>query len=107
MPCYTERTVTVDLNVANEQLLVAALKALRYTVSGSLTSETGLRFATGGGLLVGTIRNGVVELAESRQFVVNEIKQAYAREAVKQAAKRFNWQTTEKAGEIRVNRRFG
>ncbi len=97
MPCYTERTVSVALNVADEGVLTRALTALGYTdISRAADRLTAL---TPTGKLV-TIRAGQVEMTGeymTRSLVEKisaDIHQAYGREAVQTAAKRYGFTVT-------------
>lgn len=92
MPCNTVVTNTVKLeNVKDHDLLERALRAefADVTRAGDL-----LRFRVpGAGYWVELFKGRATSrLPESQlQAVVGRVKQAYAREAVQAAAKRFGW----------------
>jgi len=91
MPCNTVQTNAVNLEkVENHELLEAALKS----EFGPNVYRTGARFIfTVDGQQV-VVDRGVANsrLGAGRlQEVVGRVKQAYSREAVKLAAKRFGW----------------
>lgn len=96
MPCYTERTVSVALNVADEGVLTRALTALGAT---DISRAADRLTAIIDGQLI-TIREGQVEMtgAYITRAVVERmsatIHQAYGREAVQTAAKRFGFTVT-------------
>lgn len=97
MPCYTERTISLDLNVADEGVLLRALAALGFRhIERTADRLTAL---TPEGWLV-TIREGRADVSGSQlnradaTAVVARIHQGYAREAVRTAAKRFGFALT-------------
>ena len=87
MPCWEVRTVSVEFRAENRTLLGAAIKAV--------DAETRLladgRYALYGGAIKLDLANGKAEVEEGYQFLLNKLKQAYSREAVKAAAKRCQW----------------
>lgn len=104
MPCYTQRQITLELTAANQELLIQALESIGFKVQqtkGSLSITKGYQTAT--------IRDGQIRVDQSNQAWVGEIKQAYARTAIKVASKRFGWQVTEQKNEqdsFLLQRRF-
>ncbi len=87
MPCYEVRTLTVEFRAENRTLLDAAIKAI-----GSYAGEQfGDRLYIDGGDIVLDLAAGMAEVRTGYQGRLNELKQAYSREAVKAAAKRVNW----------------
>ena len=92
MPCNTISTNTVDLEkVQNLDLLEAALRSEFGAVQ---RVGDRFRFNVGGRQVV--IENGRATSGMSTadlQVVVGRVKQAYSRQAVTLAAKRFGWST--------------
>jgi hypothetical protein len=110
VPCYTERRIGVDLNVANEDVLTRALTAAGYTNIRKLANGS-LTFATPSGAYA-TIVNGEVVMSGShieRRTVENlaaQIKVAYAKEAVATAAKKgWSMTTSKKTGQMTLTRK--
>lgn len=88
MPCWTERTVTLDLKVADEGVLVRALKATGLAIHAGLSPQMLARRI----VETGTIT--FINVEEDRaQELAARVKVAYANEAVRTAAKRFGWTT--------------
>lgn len=104
MPCYTQREVTVELNVANPELLTAGLKAAGFTVQ---TTPRGFYVTNSKGLQA-HIRDGKITTAAQTESIINEIKRAYSGEVVRTAAKRFGWNLnkTSEANTVLAARRF-
>lgn len=98
MPCDSVILNTVDLDLANEEILRAAVEAL----GGTFTSKRefylkGERYGIEGGRLTGD-ETKVGQVAD-------QIKQSYSREVVTRAAKRFGWRTqTASNGKITLKR---
>lgn len=96
MPCNTIQTNVVDLrNVKDHDLLEKALQSEFNSVSrsGFIRAPGGRFVFTAGGSTV-ALENGRATSripADQLQKVVGRVHQAYAREAVKHAAKRFGW----------------
>lgn len=91
MPCNQVVTNTVELEkIGNLDLLNLAIESEFGTQHGHAASH--FRFAVDGYTV--DIRGGRVTSAMPRdrlERVVGRVKQAYSREAVKFAAKRFGW----------------
>lgn len=104
MPCYTERRVTVELKVADKALLRQALATMGVRVVES--GEVWMLYRENRAL--GRFVGGQVELGYGvNATFVNDIKQAYSVQAVKQAARRFNWTVlSQKENEFLIQRRF-
>ena len=103
MPCDTVRTVTLDLTVADNEVLLRGLKAAGFTV---YEQRVGISARSKSGALI-TIANGKASVEEGDEAVVNEVKRAYSNEAVRTAAKRFGWTTKQdaKTGAVTLSRR--
>ena len=95
MPCNTVILNSVDLENANmnHDLLMKALVALYgESVTRRAWEQTTLIFTVNGREV--TLRNGQLTSSLSAtqlQEVTGKIKQAYSKEVVKYAAKRFGW----------------
>ena len=108
MPCYQIRKTTVKLEAANLDLLEKGLG----TLGNVIRSVTGhLKLTTDYGVTV-NINKGVLEI-DSYGVVADEtikkIKQAYAKEVVKAAAKKYGWHVTQdkhNTNKLTVGRRF-
>lgn len=102
MPCYQVQTVSVEFKIAHRDLLDKALKTLgwafvnngqHYTICLSPTSRNIL-------LDLGT---GKATLNNDQQGKLNELKQAYAMEAIKLATQSVGWRvnlTTKTTGQL-------
>lgn len=105
MPCYTVQTQSVELKTADPELLKLALKALniKFTEAGKI-----LTLQTTAGQIV--LRNGQAEYssynADAAQKVVNQIKQAYSREAITKISKKYKFNLTNKTGTTITLRRY-
>ncbi len=103
MPCYTVRTVTVELEAANEAVLIQGLKAAGFRV---VQSPDGLLVTKGG--RGARIASGRIILDERDRSLIPEIKRAYAAEAVRSAARRYGWHVTQDrtdAAHLTIHRR--
>lgn len=104
MPCYTERTVSVELNVADPAILERGLQAAGFRVIKYGTAWEVQRAGRSA-----TIQGGRVTVREGGEAIINQIKQAYAGEAVRVAAKRFGWTLTadkQDVNHLTAQRRF-
>jgi hypothetical protein len=91
MPCYEVRTISVEFKAENRNLLDAAARSiglndLRNVGNGRL--EMGPHF---GAYITLDLTNGRAEVRDGYQSLLNELKRAYSREAIKAAAKQVNW----------------
>lgn len=106
MPCDQIRLQSVDFANGNVGVLKAALEAAGYEVSHD-AERNWLWFRDKSGTRAyrtGTFRNGTFTVQEG--IDVDEIKKEYANEAVKVAAKKFNWSVKETAeNKFRLTRR--
>jgi hypothetical protein len=106
MPCYERRITTVVLETAHLDLLEKALQTL-----GAVTrhgASMTLRHSATYGTKV-EIKDGKVSLDENYKYIVDEIKQAYAKQVVRAAAKKFGWHVKEdnhNKNKMTVGRRF-
>ena len=97
MPCYTIRLTTVNFEVANLDILKKALEQ-----DFNAKCEIG----DGGHALLATIprvgtvsfRNGQVNLESSKEHLVDQFKQSYAKEALRVVSVRYSWRLTQTAG---------
>lgn len=92
MPCYTVNTMTVEFIASNRSILDAAIAALGWTTTAYANKPDRLRVWS-------TDYADIIELdftaktaSSSNQKVVNELKRAYSREAIKTAARLKSWQ---------------
>ncbi len=104
MPCYTQREVTVELNVADVNLLTAGLKAAGFTVQ---TTPRGFYVTNSKGQQA-HIRDGKITTQQTSNDIINEVKRAYSGEVVRTAAKRFGWtlSKTNEQNTVVAGRRF-
>lgn len=89
MPCDTQRTVTLDLTVADRGVLLRALEAcgLRAHVGYDLGRSADQIIATG------EVRFTGAYMSEERALeLAGQLKRAYAVEAVKTAAERYGYE---------------
>ena len=91
MPCYQRRTVTVELEAANKDLLFNALDGLGFQVK---MTEIGITAHRGLSTSIfwdsGTKKLKLIS-SSNRAELPNEVKRAYAVESVKYASKKFGW----------------
>ncbi len=89
MPCYQIRTMSVEFHARHRKLLFAALDSIgwRYEVNGQTIdlydADIVLHLDEGRAELFGGTRS---------QGLLNNLKQAYSRQAIRKAAKMQGWQ---------------
>lgn len=87
MPCDAVRNITLDLKVANRDVLKRGLKAAGWDIY-----EYGDTLIINKGRMRAEISGGRIKAEESyAKLVAGEVKQAYATEAVRTAAKQYGW----------------
>lgn len=85
MPCDTVRNVTMSLdNIVSEDVLKRGLEAAGFTVQ-----EYGSTIVASKGWREVRISKGRATVRQGDEALVNEVKQAYAKEAWNTAAKKF------------------
>ena len=91
MPCFTERTVTLDFTVADEGVLLRALDAIGLAahVNADL-ADIARRIVETGRLSI----TGATMTQDRAEEWARKLKVAYAEDAVKTAAKKFGWNVT-------------
>lgn len=96
MPCWEVRTVNVEFKAANAALLDKALKELgwQYRVDGKIVRVSG-RSAYDSTIELDLVA-GRATIQPEQQARLNELKRAYAKQAVKLAAKLNGWRVVEK-----------
>ena len=87
MPCYLEQRVSVQLNVADFPLLIAAGTSLgwEHTLNGEVlvfTTQQNQRIS---------ITKGQATLEQRHEALITELKQAYAKTIIQTAAEQFGW----------------
>jgi len=87
MPCWEVRTVSVEFKADNRALLNAAIEELGWRHQVASNGEV---IINGGDITLDLVRERAT-VRDSQQAALNQLKQAYSRQAVKSAAKRFNW----------------
>lgn len=87
MPCYEVRTVSVEFRAENRNLLDRAIKSLGWHAQELQDKRLDVQF----GQIKFDLVAGKAEVLEGCQGKLNELKQAYSREAVKAAAKKCQW----------------
>ena len=103
MPCYLEQRVSVQLNMADFPLLIAAGTSLgwEHAINGEV-----LVFTTQQNQRI-TIARGQATLEQRHETLISELKQAYAQTIIQTAAEQFGW-TLERvegaAQELRLTR---
>lgn len=111
MPCYQRRTTTVDLEVANLDLLTAALENAGYSVrrdDRTIQAHQGaIHLSFREDVRKGVRLHIVTDYLSDGVAITNDIKRAYATEAVRHASKRFGWKLTEQPGGKMQARRKG
>lgn len=107
MACFTVRTVSVELTVADQEVLVRGLRAAGFMVHVSNTGTITTRKIGGGTVqLSGGQLSG--QPADVRRYAPM-ITKAYAAEAVRTAAQKFGYVVTQDrqdAGHLNLGRRF-
>lgn len=92
MPCYTTQRQSVEFKVEHFDLLEKAIKALGYE-----PRRVDARWIAFNAIRSIKIGNGKIDVDERDLKVIDQLKQAYSREAVKQAASRFGWAIKQKS----------
>lgn len=91
MPCYEERTVSVEFKVENIELLKNALANLKLQVQ---TCKTSLSFYHNGLYTEIDLTNGKITNSMSEQQLTNftnQIKRAYSLQVIDEVAKKQKW----------------
>lgn len=85
MPCYEEREILLDLNLADQETLKEALKELGWS---------------------SLYRNGKIVASgdESAEEIIATVKKKYAEKLVQKIAKRKGWQTSKNGNRITIRR---
>jgi hypothetical protein len=104
MPCYTQRTVSVELKTADAGVLLRALAAAGFE-NVRADAYGAIHFRTQSGARA-VIVDGAVEMTgeyvqqRAAENVARDVKRAYAAEAVRTAAKKSGWglATSKKTG---------
>jgi hypothetical protein len=106
MPCWQVRTTSLNVEVANRDLLAKALSKIEgFSAVVQMSDRIGFRFHGA----AGTWKNGVITYrGGSREMDANVIQREYSRESIKATAKKQGWQLRfQKNGQIQaVRRRF-
>ena len=105
MPCDTIREVTVELKAADKGVLLRGLAAAGFR---NVQDAGHAIYAVSKRGTPVEIERGQITVRAGQEYVVNEVKRAYASEAIRTAAKRFNFNTkqdTTDANHITLNRR--
>jgi len=86
MPCWEVRTMSVEFNAENRDMLDRAIAAVGETAiwTGSIVS------LYGGAIQIDT-ESKSARVRDGYQNNLNELKRSYSREAVKTAAARAKW----------------
>lgn len=106
MPCYEVRTINLDLKIMNHDVLNQAIKTLGWQIIQKSAPNQALRFYYDRG--EATYHDGRISVEEGHEYVASKIKQAYAREAVWAASKKFGWsvsQNKKEMNKLTLNRR--
>lgn len=103
MPCDSIQTNQIDFKIVNRETLVSVLKAMGFehiAKNGEALDfyAGGQRYQISRGQLVGYGNVGIL---------ADKIKQAYSRQTVMQAAKRFGWSVEENkvTGKLNITKR--
>ena len=98
MPCWEVRTISLNLDAANPEVLQAALEALGFLAHIEDTKDVRVAFQGSyqGTFIQGAFRNGQLDL-QSRTSQVFEafagaVKQRYAARSIEVAGARFRFQ---------------
>ena len=101
MPCYEVNLVSVEISVANKDLLDEALKALGLTFNRN--GEV-LTIHTPSGTI--TICNGKAELEERSMPWLNKIKRTYSVKTVELVAKKYKFNINVKPNNRIILRKY-
>lgn len=88
MPCFTVRTMSLQLGVANFDMLEKALRASGFQVYKQGTKTLSIVAPNG---TRATIDGDEIIVRQGSEQVVNEVKRSYSTYAVKTAAKKYGW----------------
>jgi hypothetical protein len=101
MPCWEVRRMTLELEAADRDLLRAAIQALGYDVR-----QQGAQMVVALDEGDAVIEGSSIRVPAGSEVVVNQIKQAYSRQVLTAAAKRFGWQVnTAQTNHLTLKRR--
>lgn len=90
MPCWTRTLITMDLKVADPELLADALRAEGFYFGHAQVDEI--------------IATGKITLDERRADLVQEIKRNYAIGAIKKVAKARRWNVKQNDNKLTIRR---
>lgn len=88
MPCYTVKTISVDLSVANRVILAKAINTLGWAIAE--VANATLAVTTPQGSF--TIANGKAVVASNLVPLVNQLRMEYSRAGVNHLARKHGWQ---------------
>ena len=96
MPCDEIILNKIEIRAANVEMLADAIAALpevdRQVLVRSANTMSMLRIAER------IINSGFVFVPAGQEFLADKIKQEYSRQAIRYAARKFNWRLQEKPG---------
>jgi len=98
MPCYEVRTISVEFRAENRDVLDAAIKQLGWGAIRAFADRVTLP-----GISL-DLEAGRAEVQEGFQGRLNELKRAYATEAVRAAAKKVRWSCKQQGQKLTVNK---
>lgn len=103
MPCEEIRTISLQLEAADRDLLRKAITSLGYQVA--LDANGRLTFWTPNG--VGGVYRDRITVPEGDVGLVNRIKAAYSREVIQHASATFGWRLHQtSAQQLTLTRRY-
>lgn len=98
MPCDEIREISQSIAMANPDIMALALKGFGWNVTRTRDGAINFTWMKENRLHSGSIFAGKIAVLEGDEGVINQIKQAYAREVVTVAGKRFGWNLVKQGG---------
>jgi hypothetical protein len=104
MPCYQQRTTTLEIDAANLDVLAKALEALGLNAKVEETTRT-IRVTTATGQS-GYFANGRLVINGTTRLDENAVRREYSKQSILSVAKRQGWQIRfQPNGDIEATRR--
>ena len=91
MPCWQERTTTLEIQAADLNVMARALEALGMQAQVDDARRT-IRLTTRTGGQAGYFANGRLVISERARLDENEVRREYSRQSIIATAKRQGWQ---------------
>jgi hypothetical protein len=107
MPCYMQRTTSLEVEAANVAVMAKALEALGLTITNINHEKRAITASTADGQRA-TWANGVLQTTGQLGFDADAVRREYSRQSIVTTAKAQGWQLRfQRDGTIEaIRRRF-